>query len=151
MNVGSGAPMAVDDQVEAVLQLVRAQGGRVTAFRRELLRCLFEGPSHRTAEELANEILERSPDVHLSTVYRNLEELERLGVIAHSHLGHGPATYQLASGAHGHFVCEECGATYEAPDEIFADLADVASLRYGFGIDPHHFAVLGHCVKCQPS
>jgi Fe2+ or Zn2+ uptake regulation protein len=141
--------MPVDDRVEAVLELVRAQGGRVTASRRALLRCLFEGPAHRTAEELAREINEKSPDVHLSTVYRNLEELERLGVIAHSHLGHGPATYHLASVTHGHFVCEACGATYEAPDEVFSDLADVASDRYGFGIDPHHFAVLGRCAKCH--
>jgi Fe2+ or Zn2+ uptake regulation protein len=31
-----------------------------------------------------------APDVHLSTVHRNLEELERLGVVTHVHLGDGP-------------------------------------------------------------
>jgi Ferric uptake regulator family len=44
----------------------------------------------------------RAPDVHLSTNYRNLEELERLGVIDSTRLGSGPATYHLASAAHGH-------------------------------------------------
>ena len=65
--------------------------------RRLLVRCLFEASGHRTAEELAAEIQAHAPDVSISTVYRNLEELERLGVVVHSHLGHGPATYHLAT------------------------------------------------------
>ena len=52
---------------------------------------------HRTAEELAGEVQAQGARRHISTIYRNLEELERLGVIVHSHLGHGPATYHLAS------------------------------------------------------
>ena len=39
--------------VEDVLALVREHGGRVTSSRRLLLEALFEGPGHRTAEELA--------------------------------------------------------------------------------------------------
>ena len=61
---------------------------------------------HRTAEELGAEVQAIAPDVHMSTIYRNLDDLERLGVVVHAHLGHGPATYHLAAGAHGHFVCE---------------------------------------------
>jgi Fur family transcriptional regulator, ferric uptake regulator len=135
--------------VDEVLDLVRRQGGRVTWSRRLLLRALFEAPGHRTAEDLAAEVQRQAPDVHLSTIYRNLEELERLGVIVHAHLGHGPATYHLAAAAHGHFVCEDCGAMIEAPDDLFAGLARVADTKFGFMIDPHHFAVLGRCARCR--
>ena len=83
------------------------------------------------------------------SIYRNLEELERLGVIAHAHLGHGPATYHLATTAHGHLVCEDCGVMIEAPDELFDGLARTAKARLGFVIDPHHFAILGRCADCQ--
>ena len=69
-----------------------------------------------------------APEVHISTIYRNLDDLERLGVVVHAHLGHGPATYHLAAGAHGHFVCEECGAMIEAPDEIFGGLSRAAKV-----------------------
>jgi Fur family ferric uptake transcriptional regulator len=86
--------------------------------------------------------------VHLSTIYRNVEELQRLGVIVHSHLGHGPATYLLAPLAHAHFICEECGETIEAPDELFRGLARTAKTKLGFTIDPHHFAILGRCATC---
>ncbi|MBO0714566.1 MAG: transcriptional repressor [Acidimicrobiales bacterium] len=136
------------EAVEEVLALVRARGGRVTTARRLLLEVLFEGKEHRTAEELATDVQERAPDTHLSTIYRNLEELERLGVLIHCHLGHGPATYHLAGAAHAHLVCSECGSTLEAPDQLFHSLAREARRRYGFDIDPHHFAVLGRCQAC---
>jgi Fe2+ or Zn2+ uptake regulation protein len=127
---------------------VRQHGGRITSSRRFLLRALFDTEGHRTAEELATEVQAQAPDIHLSTIYRNLDELERLGVIVHSHLGHGPATYHLATSIHGHFVCEECGKMIEAPDVLFSSLAKAAQTRFGFTIDPHHFAMLGRCADC---
>jgi Fe2+ or Zn2+ uptake regulation protein len=137
------------DTLEEAFELVRQHGGRVTSSRRILLRALFASSGHRTAEELAVEVQTEDPDIHLSTIYRNLEELERLGVVVHSHFGHGPATYHLASSVHGHFVCEECGTLIEAPDSLFAGLAQAAQAKFGFAIDPHHFALLGRCANCR--
>jgi Fur family transcriptional regulator, ferric uptake regulator len=134
--------------VEGALELLRQNGGRITSSRRFLLRLLFESEGHHTAEELAAVVQAQAPDIHLSTIYRNLDELEKLGVVVHAHLGHGPATYHLASSAHGHFVCEECGKMIEAPDALFAGLAKAAREKFGFTIDPHHFAMLGRCADC---
>jgi len=138
----------VSARIEEVLGRLRESGGRATTSRRVLLRCLFDEGAHRTAEELAVEVQRVAPDVHLSTIYRNLDELERLGVIVHAHLGHGPATYHLASEIHGHLVCEECGAWVEAPETFFADLTAAARRMYNFDVDPRHFAVLGRCAAC---
>ncbi len=134
---------------EGALALVREHGGRITPSRRLLLQALFASDGHTTVEELATQVQAQAPDVHLSTIYRNVDELEKLGVIVHSHLGHGPATYHLAQGAHSHFVCEECGVTFEAPDELFRSLSRSARAQFGFEIDPHHFAVFGRCKDCQ--
>jgi Fur family ferric uptake transcriptional regulator len=134
--------------LEDALELVRQHGGRVTSSRRILLRILFSSTGHRSAEELAAEVQAEAPDIHLSTIYRNLEELERLGVVVHAHFGHGPATYHLATSVHGHFVCEECGKLIEVPDSMFSGLARDAASRFGFTIDPHHFAMLGRCATC---
>jgi Fur family transcriptional regulator, ferric uptake regulator len=134
--------------VEGVLDMVRKHGGRITSSRRLLLRALFDSNGHQTAEDLADEVQKQAPDIHLSTIYRNLDELERLGVIVHAHLGHGPATYHLASSAHGHFVCEECGKMIEVPNSLFGGLAKAARSQFDFTIDPHHFAMLGRCADC---
>lgn len=146
-HTGSGPDPS--EAIEETLDLMRANGGRVTTSRRQLLWCLYQDSTHRTAEEIATEIQKTTPDVHLSTVYRNLEELERLGVVVHAHLGHGPATYHLATDTHGHLVCESCGTTLEAPERFFNGLSNAAARAYGFAIDPRHFAVLGRCAACQ--
>ena len=135
--------------VEAVLAVLRSRGGRVTSSRRILLQVLFEADGHMSAEALAEAVQERAPDVHLSTIYRNLEDLEHLGVISHSHLGHGPSSYLLASHAHAHFICADCGAMIEAPDALFRGLARSAKAQLGFAIDPKHFAILGRCARCS--
>jgi Fur family ferric uptake transcriptional regulator len=135
--------------MEAILDLLRAGGGRITTSRRLVVGALLGLRGHITAEELCDLVQASAPDVVISTIYRNLEELERLGVVVHSHLGHGPAVYHLASAAYAHLVCSECGAALEAPEEFFGDLAQRATARYGFTVDPRHFAILGHCRACE--
>ena len=146
---GAGMPTTEASTVDDVLASVRARGGRATPSRRALLDVLFHAEGHLSAEELAAAVEARAPGVNMSTIYRNLEDLQRLGVIVHSHLGHGPATYQVASSAHAHFICDDCGATVEAPDELFQGLARTAQAKLGFSIDPHHFAILGRCAGCS--
>lgn len=144
-HVADGGPSSVDE----VLDMVRARGGRATWPRRVLLEVLFAAQGHMSAEELGEAVQSRIPDMHVSTLYRNLDELERLGVVSHTHLGHGPSTYQLAAAAHGHFVCASCGTTFEAPDELFDELASRVHTDMDFDIDPHHFAILGRCGACR--
>jgi Fur family transcriptional regulator, ferric uptake regulator len=135
---------------EEVLTLLRQGGGRMTTSRRLLVEVLFQTPyRHRTAEDLVAEVNVRAPDVSISTIYRNLDELERIGAVTHAHLGHGPVTYQLASFAHAHLVCEVCGSRFDAPDELFGGIARSAKKKMGFTIDPHHLAVMGRCQDCS--
>ena len=136
--------------IDTVLAQLRQHGGRATPARRLLLGALVASPGHRTAEQLAADVQARAPGVNLSTIYRNLDELERLKVVDRTRLSHGPATYHLASAAHGHLVCEHCGSMTEVPGQIFGDLAAATQARYGFVINPHHFAVTGRCSDCQP-
>jgi Fur family ferric uptake transcriptional regulator len=137
------------DPIETVLRALRSQGHRITAARRILIQSLIDADGHRTVEELTADVQQRAPDVHLSTIYRNLEELEHLGLIERAHLGHGAATYHLASRVHGHLVCSECGTVVEIPDEFFRSLARRAETQHGFTIDPHHFAMIGRCKNCK--
>jgi Fur family transcriptional regulator, ferric uptake regulator len=144
-DVGDLKLTSVDD----VLALLRAKGGRATTSRRVLLEVLFANDGHMSAEELAQAVQDKAPDVHLSTIYRSLDELQRLGVIVHTHLGHGATMYTLATHAHSHFICEKCGVMIEAPDDFFKGLARSAKTKLGFSIDPHHFAILGRCSDCS--
>ena len=135
--------------MERILALLRADGGRVTTARRALIEALLAARAHVTAEDLAARVQAAHPEVHRSTVYRTLEALERLGVVVHSHLGHGGGVYHLADERHQHLVCETCGAVVELPDAEFAPLARAVRKRYGFTIEPGHFALVGTCRACS--
>lgn len=143
------ATTGVDTTVDAVIDKMRALGGRATVARRLILTLFFSDPRHRTAEEITAAVQSEAPDVHLSTIYRNLEELERLGVVEHVHLGHGPATYHVAPSKHGHLVCQDCGSVTEVDDELFGPFATSVRDNYGFVVDIHHFAMLGRCLSCE--
>lgn len=136
---------------ELILTRLRDSGGRITTARRLVVETLLESPHHQTAEELAAQVQARAPEVHMSTIYRNLDELEKQGVISHAHLGHGAAVYHLSDEDHGHLVCSECGWVQEAPRAAFDGLARNLRREHGFELDTRHFAVQGLCEHCRAS
>ena len=129
--------------------MLRDRGTRVTTARRAVLEALVGSPQHLSAEQIAAEVGAKHPDVQVSTIYRNLDELQRLGVVVHTHLGHGAATYHLAQRAHTHLVCERCQAVIDADNDLYQDLARRARRRWGFTVNASHFAILGRCAACQ--
>lgn len=137
-------PAALDD----ILERLRAAGGRITTARRALVAALLDHEGHPTAEDLATAVQAGQPDVHQTTIYRILDDLERLGVVEHTHLGHGPAIYHLSASAHPHVVCERCGEVLPVDRKSFDALARQLRHDHGFVIRPGHFAVTGRCRKC---
>ena len=139
----------VADRLRALLDVLRANGLRVTVPRRAILESLVAAGPHVTAEELAGHVRARYPEVHESTVYRTLDRLTTLGVVDHVHLGHGRAVYHLPGQGHQHLHCDACGAVIEAPDELFAGIVREVEERYGFALDLDHFALGGRCRACR--
>jgi Fur family ferric uptake transcriptional regulator len=140
--------MAAPDRFDEVLGLLRANGGRVTDARRAILRALIDHGPHPTAEQLTAHVQARHPDTHESTIYRFLDDLERLGVVDHVHLGHGPAVYHFADDTHHHLVCDVCGLVVEVPDRALDGLRRRLRAHFDFEMEPRHFAVPGRCKEC---
>jgi Fur family ferric uptake transcriptional regulator len=139
----------VDDRVTALLELLRGDGGRVTTGRRAIVQALMTAPDHHvTAEDIADLVQADHPDVHLSTVYRTLDALERLGAVGRLNLGPGPAVYHLRDHVHHHFVCESCGVVIELEDGVVAPLVRSLADRYGFTVSPDQLTLSGRCAAC---
>ena len=135
---------------EAILSLLRSDGGRVTEGRRAIVHVLLHGPDHHvTAEDVAALVHADHPDVHLSTIYRTLDALEALGVLARVDLGPGGAVYHLTDHVHHHLVCEVCGAVIEVPPDVVASLRDEVEARCGFVVSPRHLSLSGRCATCR--
>ena len=125
------------------------RGLRLTP-QRELVLTAVRELGHATPEEIAQYIHRTHPGINLSTVYRNLETLENVGLVLHTHLGHGGATYHAAEEVnHLHLVCGKCGSVGEAPIDTAATFVNTLSDDYGFKTDVTHFAVYGRCANCS--
>jgi Fur family ferric uptake transcriptional regulator len=107
------------------------------------------GLGHSTPEQICERVQQELPSVNLSTVYRTLELLEDLGVVSHTHLGHGAPTYHPASHAdHLHLVCRRCGGFEEADLRLAGALARGVAGEHGFVTDLGHLSLHGVCGGC---
>jgi Fur family transcriptional regulator, ferric uptake regulator len=133
------------DEVAAVL---RRDGGRLTMARRLVLQALFAADGLLSAEAIAGGA-QTGVAVDITSVYRNLERLEELGVVRHVHLGHGPGLYGLVGqGEHEYVVCDACGkVTAAEPAQL--DRARSA-IREDLGYEARftHFPIHGLCAGC---
>ena len=128
---------------------LREKGLRLTP-QRELVLQAVRTLGHATPEEVATKIHLTHPGINLSTVYRNLETLENVGLVQHTHLGHGGATYHAAEElTHLHLVCSICGSVGDAPIETAAPFVQQLADDYGFKTDVTHFAIYGTCDACS--
>ena len=101
---------------------LRAGGYRVTPQRLLVLEAVTK-LDHATPEEIFADVHERARGVNVSTIYRTLELLEQLGLVTHTHLGHGAPRYHLAADAgHVHLVCSECGRIIQVEPEVVRPL-----------------------------
>lgn len=128
---------------------LRAKGYRLTP-QRQLVLGSVGALGHATPDEIATEVRRTASGVNISTVYRTLELLEELGLVRHTHLGHGAPTYSVATDDdHVHLVCRDCGTVDEASTEVMAAAVEQLSKEKGFAVDVGHFAVFGRCKACS--
>jgi Fur family ferric uptake transcriptional regulator len=142
--MGRSAPAAQGWQAE-----LRARGYRLTPQRQLVLEAVG-ALGHGTPDEISAAVRRTAPSVNISTVYRTLELLEELGLVQHTHLGHGAPTYSIPSDEdHVHLVCRDCGGVDEAEVSLVDDVVRRLSAERGFTVDVGHFAVFGQCSACS--
>src|SRR6516225_6630233 len=128
---------------------LRARGYRVTP-QRQLVLAAVTKLEHATPEEIWADVQQSASGVNISTIYRSLELLEELGLVTHTHLGHGAPSYHLAAEAdHVHLVCASCGRITEIPPAEVAALVTALDEQHGFQTDVGHLTIFGRCSSCR--
>ncbi|MGY1770531.1 Fur family transcriptional regulator [Blastococcus sp. SYSU D00813] len=131
---------------------LRARGMRLTTQRTQVLAAVA-ALEHATPEAIGARLREQAgpdgaaPDT--STVYRNLEVLERLGLVWHTHLGKGAPVYHAFEHPHLHVVCQACGEIDSADPHLLDAAAERLAADLGFSLDIGHVALSGTCRSCR--
>ncbi|HEX2103393.1 MAG TPA: transcriptional repressor [Solirubrobacteraceae bacterium] len=148
MSVPHLTPAVEAPTAAAAASTLRRRGLRVSAARRSVLAALFGAGRPISAEEIASGGGGLVPPSDLASVYRNLETLEALGLVRHTHLGHGPGRYAPSARHDELATCERCGACAVLPPETAEAVR--AAVRAAVGFEPHfhHTPLAGLCPAC---
>lgn len=150
MTAACAAPILDAKSPEAVLNLLRGYGLRISTARRVVVTTLFAAAGPVAAEQIAAGLDGSRLEVDLASVYRNLEKLEQLGVVRHFHAGHGPGRYVLAGGHQREYLaCDDCGAVEGARPESLEPIRAQISDRFGYEVRFSHFPMVGLCAGCR--
>jgi Fur family ferric uptake transcriptional regulator len=129
---------------------LRAHGYKLTAQRLAVLEVLQSGEPHLSPAEVHERGQAIHPRLGLTTVYRTLEILARLGFLHRPRMGDNAGRYSTCvDGHHSHLVCCGCGLVIEFT-ECYADgLAQRLVDETDFRIDSHLLEFIGLCPDCQ--
>jgi Fur family ferric uptake transcriptional regulator len=138
---------------------IKRVGHRMTAGREAILNILSQSTEHLSAEDIYIKVHAEKPSIGLTTVYRTLELLVNIGMVAKFDFGDGRARFELLQGPkcvkyHHHLVCTGCSRIIEYSDFINEELATLEmiqnklSKQYDFLITNHLVQYCGLCAKC---
>lgn len=127
---------------------LRQRGLRLTVARAAILDAV-EAMEHCTPEQIHERVQVDDPSTHVTTIYRNLDVLEQIGLIGHTHLGHGAPVYHLTEDQHVHVVCHHCESVISADAGVLTDVVATMQREHGFRVDVGHVTLSGECANCQ--
>jgi len=137
------AALAFDD-IDAAVNALRARGLRLSIARRMVLELLFKEIDPVSAEHVAQTL-----GIDVASVYRNLEMLERHGLVHHVHLGHGPGLYVLVGrGEHEYLYCDRCATVTPVEPERLDPIRRQLRETFGYEVRFTHFPLVGLCRDC---
>lgn len=136
--------MRPTDQLNAV-------GLKATTPRLKVLQVFHGGSSrHLSAEDVHRQISEQRLDVGLATVYRILNQLTDVGILARNLFDSGKAVYELHNGEpHDHLICLDCGCVEEFSDNVIDARQRSVAAAKGYTLAERQLVLYGYCPRCQ--
>lgn len=123
------------------------------------MKLLSRSQKHMSAKEIYASLHRSFPGMGLSTVYRTLDLLARMGIVTKLILGDGQSRYEFKSSEkeehHHHLVCANCGKIIDYSEFLDEELRLVKKTeerlakKYDFKIFDHNIEFLGLCNKCK--
>lgn len=130
------------------------RGWRLTPQRETILHIFQELPQgeHLSAEDLHHRLENGGESISLSTVYRTLKLMARLGILRELELGEGHKHYELNQPYphhHHHLICVKCNATIEFKNESILKIGTKTAQKEGYQLLDCQLTIHAVCPRCQ--
>ncbi len=132
-------------------QELAQSGHRSGQARRSLLELLDAQPCALSALEIEDALRASKRPVARASIYRILDELERLRLVQRIQVGQEMARYEPLRSGHGHhhhLVCESCGTVEPFTDERLEAEMRSLSKRVPMRVAEHEIVLRGACRSC---
>ena len=133
---------------------------RLTKPRKIIFDILENSEEHLSAEDIYRIAYNIYPAIGLTTVYRTLELLEKMGIVLKHDFGDGRARYEIREteskrkGHHHHLICKMCHKVIDykvcmdEEKELVKKTIEGLEKKYGFHITDHVIEFYGYCKDC---
>lgn len=140
-----------DSWVERAQRVLGESKRGTGAARRALLELLDSQPCALTALEIEDVLRAGERPVARASIYRILDELERLNLVHKIRVGQAMARYEpvrFGDGHHHHLVCDSCGAVTPFSDQGLENAIKKLSRRVPIQVAEHEIVLHGACRSC---
>lgn len=138
-------------KVQQILDQLKINGYKLTSQRSYLIEilCRFQDRFLKV-EDLYDLVKAVHQGVNLTTIYRNLEALEDIGVVHRTLFDNQTAYFKLTCHHHHHhhMICTTCGKMTVIDFCPLETLKKMAKQEH-FVIEGHKLEVFGRCANCQ--
>lgn len=134
-----------------LLEVLRSNKMRITPARRILLQFILDNKSHQLSMEEFQEFLEgQLVGVDRSSVYRNIDVFQKLGIIQELNLPTVGKRYQyiLDRKVHHFYICKSCGKANRGNEALFDKIESALKDVHGFSKANLSVVFYGLCAKC---
>ena len=121
---------------------------RNTIQRQIILAALNGFKTHPSVDVIYSEVHKNHPTISRSTVYRNLNQLTKEGIVAQVAVKDDVARYDGCITPHYHCICNECGEITDVEMGYVEGLDNTIQNSYGFTVERHDISFLGKCSDC---
>ena len=122
----------------------------MTSQRALILDVIKQESGHLDADAVYRLARERQPGLSLSTVYRNLQALKKLGLVTELHFDESHHHYEVKpSTEHHHLVCLGCGEVVEFGCNLSQQMKQEIARKKGFDVTGVEVHMVGYCSKCR--
>lgn len=132
------------------------RGWRLTPQRETILQVFQNLPegNHLSAEDLYNYLHRQGENISLSTIYRTLKLMARMGILRELELAEGHKHYEINQPAphhHHHLICVRCNKTIEFKNDSVLKTGTKTAQREGYYLLDCQMTIHAICPACQRS
>src|SRR4051812_42695874 len=134
-----------------LLAVLRSNKMRITPARRLLLQFILDNKGRQISMQEVQEFLDKQLEgVDRSSIYRNMDALQKLDIIQELNLPNIGKRYQyvLDRKVHHFYICKACGKANRGNEELFSKIEDALKDVHGFSKANLSVVFYGLCSKC---